>query len=216
MSYSDYTNYKNNKNACICRAGLQGPTGEKGPRGATGATGSSGETIGYYVYTTSTMTNPTDLISASTTNSFGWNQIRAAAQQNYVAWNSDKQLLSTHIYISYIDQFGVDVRNFLTMLRVNDRFVIQAKSDATMHQEWKINSINVHDSCIDFGVSNPTQINQHIINSDSVILIFSYSGVAFENLANGLEAKVTALETKIISLETTINSMLTYIQSLNR
>jgi hypothetical protein len=211
MSYTDYTNYKNNKNACICRVGLQGPTGEKGPRGATGATGSSGETIGYYAYTTSTMTNPTDLTSASTTN-FGWNPNRASAQENYIAWNSTTQLSSTHIYISYIDQSGVDVRNFLTMLRANDHFIIQAKGDATAHQEWKISSINLHDAYIDFGVSNPTtQVNPSVINSNSVILIFSYSGVAFANLANGLEAKVAALEAKISVLETTINSILTRV-----
>jgi len=211
MSYADYTNYKNNKNTCICRVGLQGAAGEKGPRGATGATGSSGETVGYYVYTTSTTTNPADLMSASTTNSFGWNQNRASAQQNYIAWNSNTQLSSTHIYISYIDQSGVDVRNFLTMLRVKDHFIIQAKGDATAHQEWKISSINLHDTYIDFEVSKPTQVNPSVIDSNSVILIFSYSGVAFANLANGLEAKVAALEAKISVLETTINSMLTHV-----
>ena len=212
MSYADYTNYKNNKNTCICRVGLQGAAGEKGPRGATGATGSSGETVGYYVYTTSTITNPADLMSASTTNSFGWNQNRASAQQNYIAWNSNTtQLSSTHIYISYIDQSGVDVRNFLTMLRVKDHFIIQAKDDATAHQEWKISSINLHDTYIDFEVSKPTQVNPSVIDSNSVILIFSYSGVAFANLANELEAKVAALEAKISVLETTINSMLTHV-----
>ena len=97
------------------------------------------------------------------------------------------------------------------MLRVNDHFIIQAKGDATAHQEWKISSINLHDAYIDFGVSNPTQVNPSVIDSNSVILIFSYSGVAFANLANELEAKVAALEAKIVVLETTINSMLTHV-----
>lgn len=208
MSYTDYTNYKNHKNSCVCRGGLQGAMGEKGPRGATGATGHSGETMGYYSYFTSSITNPTNFPTMSTTGSFGWNKTYASAPPNYIAWNSDQQLSSTHIYISYIDNLGVDIRNFLTMLRANDHFIIQAKSDATTHQEWKISSIILHDAYIDFEVSQPTQVNQRAIGSDSVILIFSYKGIAYESLSNGVEAKVAELEAKLIRLETIINSIL--------
>jgi hypothetical protein len=193
--------------------GLQGIPGEKGPcgangangangaTGATGAIGSAGQTICHYTFPITPETNsdnlPSPFVRALATPS-GWNTYRNSnTYPSYIAWNNASQLESTKLHVSWIEQSGVNIHKFLSMLRMNDVVTIQSKTNHLMVQEWRLNSPPVsHDNCIDFEVElvNPESL---AITDPYAILIFAYNGNA---LTSALEHRIAALEEVVASL----------------
>ena len=128
----------------------------------------------------------------------GWNTFRNSnTYPSYIAWNYASQLESTKLHVSWVEQTGVNIHKFLSMLRINDVVTIQSKTNHRIVQEWILNAPPVpHDNCIEFGVelANPASL---AITDPSAILIFAYHGAA---LTSALERRITALEEAVASL----------------
>lgn len=190
--------------------GPPGPMGDKGPRGANGATGATGpigpagQTICMYTYSIIATTNiaslPSPLVGtpAIATN---WNIYRNSnIYPSYIAWNHSNQLASTKVYVSWIDQTGVNIRIFLRMLRQGDRITIQSKTNYLLVQEWILNSAPIaHENCIEFNI-NLSNGSTTIPIDNSVVLMFAYNGIAITNNINGLETRIATLEATINTL----------------
>ena len=193
--------------------GPPGPIGDKGPHGAHGATGAtgatgptgpSGQTICMYTYSISATTDIATLPStqvgtpAVATN---WNIYRNSnTYPSYIAWNHSNQLASTKLYVSWIDQTGVNIRIFLGMLRQGDRITIQSKTNYLLVQEWTLNSAPIaHDKCIEFNMHLSNVVSTAIPVDQSVVLIFAYNGIAITNI-NAFETRIAALEATIVAL----------------
>jgi len=190
--------------------GSPGPTGDKGPRGANGATGATGpigpagQTICMYTYSIVATTDIAMLPSprvgtpAVATN---WNIYRNSnIYPSYIAWNHANQLASTKLYVSWVDQTGVNIRIFLRMLRQGDHITIQSKTNYLLVQEWRLNSAPIaHENCIEFNI-NLSNGSTTIPIDNSVVLMFAYNGIAITNNINGLETRIATLETTINTL----------------
>jgi hypothetical protein len=176
--------------------------GEKGPRGANGSTGSTGpigpygQTICHYPYSTTTTTDLANLPLPSIAVATGWNTYRNSnTYPSYIAWNAGQQLESTKVYVSLIEQTGVNIHTFLSMLRQGDYVTIQSKINHLILQKWNINAVPVlHDNCIELGVS---LVDGSAIEDPSVILIFAYNGNA---IANALDERIETLEATVAML----------------
>jgi hypothetical protein len=190
--------------------GSPGPTGDKGPRGANGATGATGpigpagQTICMYTYSIVATTDIAMLPSprvgtpAVATN---WNIYRNSnIYPSYIAWNHANQLASTKLYVSWVDQTGVNINIFLRMLRQGDCITIQSKTNYLLVQEWRLNSTPIaHENCIEFNIILSNGGSTAIPIDQSVVLIFAYNGIAITS--------IQALETRIATLEATINTL---------
>jgi len=187
--------------------GIQGIVGEKGPRGETGATGAigiagaAGQTICHYTFPITTETNHANLpcpFVGTLATPTGWNTFRNSnTYPSYIAWNNASQIESTKLCVSWVEQTGVNIHKFLSMLKINDVVTIQSKTNHLLVQEWVLNSLPVHhDNYIEFGIdlANPESV---AITDTAAILIFAYNGNA---LTNALENRITALEAAIASL----------------
>jgi len=200
--------------------GAKGETGEKGPQGARGLDGTigpvgpSGQTICHYVFPITTKIDRSDLPSpymsvANTATATGWNTYRNSSTfPSYISWNNANQLAATKLHVSWIDNSGINVHKFLSMLRINDVLTIQSKTNHLVTQEWELNAAPIsHDNCIEFSVT--------LANSDSVqistpehthaLLAFVYSGNALAN-ANAAEARIAALESRVAALTARLTS----------
>jgi hypothetical protein len=200
--------------------GAKGETGEKGPQGARGLDGTigpvgpSGQTICHYVFPITTKIDRSDLPSpyisvANTATATGWNTYRNSSTfPSYISWNNANQLAATKLHVSWIDNSGINVHKFLSMLRINDVVTIQSKTNHLVTQEWELNAAPIsHDNCIEFSVT--------LANSDSVqistpehthaLLAFVYSGNALAN-ANAAEARIAALESRVAALTARLTS----------
>lgn len=198
--------------------GIKGDKGEKGPQGARGLdgpiglTGPSGQTICHYVFpiTTTTMDSelPSPHIGVSTPTR--WNTYRNSSNYpSYIAWNTSTQLKATKLFVSWIDNSGINVHNFMSMLRRNDIVTIQSKTNHMIKQEWKLNIDPI-------ARPNFMELNVTLANSDSAqitpsdhthaLFIFAYTGTALYN-ANSAETRIAALEAKIATLTARLASV---------
>jgi hypothetical protein len=200
--------------------GAKGETGEKGPQGARGLDGTigpvgpSGQTICHYVFPITTKIDRSDLPSpymsvANTATATGWNTYRNSSTfPSYISWNNANQLAATKLHVSWIDNSGINVHKFLSMLRINDVVTIQSKTNHLVTQEWELNAAPIsHDNCIEFSVtlanSNSVQISTP--EHTHALLAFVYSGNALEN-ANAAEARIAALEARVAALTARLTS----------
>lgn len=200
--------------------GAKGETGEKGPQGARGLdgpigpVGPSGQTICHYVFPITTKIDRSDLPSpymsvANTATATGWNTYRNSSTfPSYISWNNANQLAATKLHVSWIDNSGINVHKFLSMLRINDVVTIQSKTNHLVTQEWKLNAAPIsHDNCIEFSVtlanSNSVQISTP--EHTHALLAFVYSGNALAN-ANAAEARIAALEARVAALTARLTS----------
>jgi len=200
--------------------GAKGETGEKGPQGARGLDGTigpvgpSGQTICHYVFPITTTTCHSDLPSpyisvANTETATGWNTYRNSSTfPSYISWNNANQLAATKLHVSWIDNSGINVHKFLSMLRINDVVTIQSKTNHLVTQEWELNAAPIsHDNCIEFSVtlanSNSVQISTP--EHTHALLAFVYSGNALAN-ANAAEARIAALELRVAALTAQLTS----------
>jgi hypothetical protein len=200
--------------------GAKGETGEKGPQGARGLDGTigpvgpSGQTICHYVFPITTTTCHSDLPSpyisvANTATATGWNTYRNSSTfPSYISWNNANQLAATKLHVSWIDNSGINVHKFLSMLRINDVVTIQSKTNHLVTQEWELNAAPIsHDNCIEFSVtlanSNSVQISTP--EHTHALLAFVYSGNALAN-ANAAEARIAALESRVAALTARLTS----------
>ena len=198
------------------RASLQGPKGDRGDKGPQGAqgnpgatgligpTGASGQTICHYVFPITTTILKSELPSphVGVSTPSGWNTYRnSSTHPSYISWNNSNQLASTKLCVSWIDGSGVNVRKFLSMLKINDVVTIQSKTNHALSQEWKLTAAPVpHDNFMEFSItlanSNSAQLPP---TENHAMFIFVYSGNALAN-ANATEARIAALEERITTL----------------
>ncbi len=197
--------------------GLKGERGEKGPQGAqgipgpaglVGPVGPAGQTICHYVFPITTITDKSGLpcqhagvaVSAAT----GWNTYRnSAVNPSYISWSNANQLESDKLHVSLIDNSGVNVCRFLSMLKINDTVTLQSKINHTIYQEWKLTADPIaHDNCMEFNVTlaNPDSA-QSIMPPEHThaLFMFMYSGNALQN-STAIEARLTALEEMLAAL----------------
>lgn len=198
--------------------GEKGDKGDKGPQGARGLdgmigpVGPSGQTISYHIFPITTITDIARLPSpqvATTSTPVGWNTFRnSSIHPSYISWNHATQLLSTKLYVSLVDFYGVNIHRFLKMLSVNDVVTIQSKTNHNVLQEWKLTSSPVlRANFIEFNVSlaNTSSVPISTPEHTHVLFIFAYSGTAFQN-ANANEIRILALEEKVKSLMSRLSS----------
>jgi len=191
--------------------GLKGDRGDKGPQGAQGIpgvtgligpTGASGQTICHYLFPITSATTRSELpVPSVGTVSSGWNTYRnVAANPSYISWNNTNQLASTKLHVSWFDQFGINIRTFLSMLKRNDTITVQSKTNHANAQEWTLNAAPVaHDNCMEFSVTLTNQASAQPIEHTHALLIFVYSGNALQN-ANATESRLAALEQRVAAL----------------
>ena len=190
--------------------GPSGPMGDKGPSGAIGATGAtgpigpSGQTICLYTYSITTTTDITKLpypLIGTPAMATSWNVYRNSnTYPSYIAWNQVNQLASTKLYVSWVDQTGVNIHKFLSMLRQGDHVTIQSKANYLLTQEWSLNAVPIaHENCIEFSIGLANTTSSAIPVDCSVIFIFTYNGTAIAN-ANALETRIATLEATIVAL----------------
>jgi hypothetical protein len=198
--------------------GVKGDKGDKGPQGARGLdgpiglTGSSGQTICHYVFpiTTTTMESelPSPHIGVSTATK--WNTYRnSSVYPSYIAWNNSTQVESNKLYVSWIDHSGTNIRNFMSMLRINDIVTIQSKTNHAIKQEWKLNAAPIaHDNFMELGVTLAKTGSSQIAppNHTHALFIFAYTGTALTN-ANAAETRIAALEEKVATLTARLASV---------
>ena len=123
--------------------GEKGPQGARGLDGPIGLTGPSGQTICHYVFPITTTTKDSELPSpyVGVSTATRWNTYRnSSVYPTYIAWNTASQLEATKLFVSWIDHSGVNVHNFMSMLRRNDIVTIQSKTNHAIKQEWKLNA----------------------------------------------------------------------------
>jgi len=198
--------------------GEKGEKGDKGPQGARGLdgmigpVGPSGQTISYHIFPITTITDSTKLPSpqvATTSTPVAWNTFRnSSIHPSYISWNHATQLLSTKLYVSLVDFYGVNIHRFLKMLSVNDIVTIQSKTNHNVSQEWKLTSSPVvRANFIEFNVSlaNTSSVPISTPEHTHVLFVFAYSGTAFQN-ANANENRILALEEKVKALMTRLSS----------
>lgn len=198
--------------------GEKGDKGDKGPQGARGLdgmigpVGPSGQTISYHIFPITTITDIARLPSpqvATTSTPVGWNTFRnSSIHPSYISWNHATQLLSTKLYVSLVDFYGVNIHRFLKMLSVNDVVTIQSKTNHNVLQEWKLTSSPVlRANFIEFNVSlaNTSSVPISTPEHTHVLFIFAYSGTAFQN-ANANEIRILALEEKVKTLMSRLSS----------
>ena len=192
--------------------GTKGDRGEKGPQGARGVdgpigpTGPSGQTICHYVFPITTTTlyaslpSPYVGLSTSTT---GWNTYRnSSTYPSYISWNNSNQLASTKLHVSWIDNSGINIHKFLSMLRINDIITIQSKTNHTVVQEWKLNAAPIeHENCMELSITLAKSNSVQMIPPEHthVLFMFVYSGNSLIN-ANATESRIAALEQRIAAL----------------
>lgn len=202
------------------RASLQGPPGipgakgergDKGPQGAQGLigpigpAGPSGQTICHYMFpvTTTTLASnlPSPYVGVSTPT--GWNTYRTSSTTpSYIAWNHSNQLQSDKLYVSWLDGAGMNIRKFISMLRINDVITVQSKTNHAVLQEWKLNAAPIpHDNFMELSVTLAKSDSAQILPPENThaLLIFVYSGTALTN-ANAVESRIAALEDQVKSL----------------
>lgn len=194
--------------------GDKGPQGARGPDGMIGPVGPSGQTISYHIFPITTITDVSRLPSpqvATTSAPVGWNTFRnSSIYPSYIAWNNASQLLSTKLYVSLVDFYGVNIHRFLKMLSVNDVVTIQSKTNHNVSQEWKLTSSPVlRANLIEFNVSLANTSSSSVPISPPehthVLFMFAYSGTAFPN-ANANENRILALEEKVKTLMSRLSS----------
>jgi hypothetical protein len=198
--------------------GAKGETGEKGPQGARGLDGTigpvgpSGQTICHYVFPITTTLDRSDLPSPYTSvanTATGWNTYRnSSTYPSYISWNNANQLAATKLHVSWIDNSGINVHKFLSMLRINDVVTIQSKTNHLTTQEWKLNAAPIsHENCIEFSVTLAKSDSVQISTPEHThaLLAFVYSGNALAN-ANAAEARIAALEATVAALSARLTS----------
>ena len=198
--------------------GVKGDKGEKGPQGTRGLdgpiglTGSSGQTICHYVFPITTTTKDSELPSpyVGVSTATRWNTYRnSSVYPTYIAWNTASQLEATKLFVSWIDHSGVNVHNFMSMLRRNDIVTIQSKTNHTVKQEWKLNAAPIaHDNFMELGVTLAKMGSVQIAPPDHThaLFIFAYTGSVLSN-ANAAEIRFAALEEKVAALTARLASV---------
>jgi hypothetical protein len=192
--------------------GEKGPQGPRGLDGPIGQTGAPGQTICHYLFPITTTTTvselPSPFIGVSTATK--WNTYRnSSVYPSYIAWNNPKQLNSTKIYVSWIDNTGTNVRNFISMLQLNDIVTIQSKTNHNIKQEWKLNTAPIaYDNYIELGVTLANAKSAEIASPQHthVLFMFAYAGTALYN-ANAAETRIAALEEKVAKLAARLASV---------
>jgi hypothetical protein len=199
--------------------GVKGDKGEKGDQGARGLDGpigpigSPGQTICHYVFpiTTTTIDSelPTTHIGVSTATK--WNTYRnSSVYPSYIAWNRSTQLESNKLYVSWIDNSGTNIRNFMSMLRINDIVTIQSKTNYMIKQSWKLNTVPIaYDNYIELSITLAQSDSAQIAPPDHthVLFIFTYNGNALLPNANATESRIAALEEKVATLTARLASV---------
>ena len=198
--------------------GVKGDKGEKGPQGTRGLdgpiglTGPSGQTICQYLFpiTTTTMNSelPTNHVGVATTT--GWNTYRnSSVYPSYIAWNRSTQLESNKLYVSWFDHSGTNIRNFISMLQINDIVTIQSRTNHAIKQDWKLNAAPIaHDKFIEFSITLANTGSAQIAppNHTHALFIFTYTGNALSN-ASASESRIAALEEKVAKLTARLASV---------
>jgi hypothetical protein len=192
--------------------GEKGPQGPRGLDGPIGRTGPSGQTICHYVFPITTTTKDSELPSpyVGVSTATRWNTYRnSSVYPSYIAWNSSTQLEATKLFVSWIDNSGVNVHNFMSMLRRNDIVTIQSKTNHTIKQEWKLNTDPIaHPNFMELNVTLAKPDSVQIVSSDHphALFIFAYMGTALYD-ANAAETRIAALEEKVATLTARLASV---------
>jgi hypothetical protein len=192
--------------------GEKGPQGPRGLDGPIGRTGASGQTICHYVFPITTITTVSELPSPFTgvSTATRWNTYRSSSvYPSYIAWNNSNQLKSTKLFVSWIDQTGTNIHNFINMLQMNDIVTIQSKTNHMIKQEWKLITAPIaHANFIELGVTLAKPDSVQILSPDHphALFIFAYTGTALYN-ANAAETRIAALEEKVATLTARLASV---------
>ena len=121
-----------------------GPTGPTGPTGLTGATGTQGDVGASGVQGNDGATGiqgPAGQ-SASLYNYKANTSLQSGnPSSTYILWNNVTQTSATQINISHLTDgaSSTDIDIFLSLVRINDTFIIQDKSNSANYQKWQVN-----------------------------------------------------------------------------
>jgi hypothetical protein len=107
-------------------SGIVGYVGSQGATGATGATGPQGSSSSLFLYR------------------FDASIQGGQPTTGMLRWNSATQINSTQINIFHIDQNGVDIDIFLTLIKQGEQFTLQDENISGNYQTWQVSGVPVN------------------------------------------------------------------------